>query len=304
MVNNGHPRNPPRSAIPDLRYVPPPGLRACVEVMTLAELRSRAQTQGKVLSDPQRPSFHQVFALDSGTLRQTVDFTERLLTPGSWLWVRPGQVQQHGDLTAGEGTLVLFEASFLDRPTATAAGLDDACGPLLWRPAPDSADAWATRLALDHLHREFAQFAAADGAKPDWHLEVLRHLLATLVLRMAGHHSAAPGDAGLSEAFLRFRTAVERDFARTRQVADYARALGYSPRTLSRATHAAAGTGAKEFIDRRVLLEAKRMLAHSDEPAAVIAGRLGFADATNFSKFFHQREGHAPGAFRAGIREV
>ncbi len=49
-------------------------------------------------------------------------------------------------------------------------------------------------------------------------------------------------------------------------------------------------------------LEAKRLLAHSDLPAARIADRLGFDDAANFSKFFRQRTGLAPGAFRTALR--
>ena len=81
-----------------------------------------------------------------------------------------------------------------------------------------------------------------------------------------------------------------------------ARALGYSTRTLSRASMDAAGVGAKEYIDRRVLLEAKRLLAHGDQPAAKIAARLGFSSATNFTKFFHQRTGTSPLAFRHAVR--
>jgi AraC-like DNA-binding protein len=56
----------------------------------------------------------------------------------------------------------------------------------------------------------------------------------------------------------------------------------------------AAGVAAKEYIDRRVLLEAKRLLVHGDQPAAKIAARLGFSSATNFSKFFRQRAGTSP----------
>jgi AraC-like DNA-binding protein len=55
-------------------------------------------------------------------------------------------------------------------------------------------------------------------------------------------------------------------------------------------------------IDRRVLLEAKRLLAHGDQPAAKIAARLGFSSATNFSRFFHQRTGTSPFAFRSDVR--
>jgi AraC-like DNA-binding protein len=60
--------------------------------------------------------------------------------------------------------------------------------------------------------------------------------------------------------------------------------------------------GAKEFIDRRVVLEAKRLLAHGNQSAARVAAQLGFSSATNFSKFFHQRTGQSPIAFRATVR--
>lgn len=62
------------------------------------------------------------------------------------------------------------------------------------------------------------------------------------------------------------------------------------------------GVGAKEFVDRRVVLEAKRLLAHTDLAAARIAGGLGFSSATNFAKYFHQRAGQAPIAFRTTVR--
>ncbi|MFD8010766.1 helix-turn-helix transcriptional regulator [Streptomyces sp. NPDC058955] len=96
-----------------------------------------------------------------------------------------------------------------------------------------------------------------------------------------------------------FRRAVESDFAHARDVGHYAQALGYAPRTLTRASLAAAGVGAKDCIDRRVILEAKRLLAHDDAPVVSIAARLGFPDPSNFTKYFTQRTGTTPAAFRA-----
>jgi AraC-like DNA-binding protein len=112
-----------------------------------------------------------------------------------------------------------------------------------------------------------------------------------------GGSAPGPGDT-----FLRFRDAVERDFARSRRLEDYARALGYSPRTLSRATQSAAGVNAKDFIDRRIILEARRLLAHGDHSAAQIAARLGFSSATNFGKYFQHRTGSTPIGFRDSVR--
>lgn len=67
-------------------------------------------------------------------------------------------------------------------------------------------------------------------------------------------------------------------------------------------TLAPTGNGAKEFIDARVVLEAKRLLAHGDPTVMECAHRLGFHDAANFRKFFEQRAGLTPGAFRKSGR--
>lgn len=283
--------------IAEVAFAAPTGTPTGVEVMSLADLRSRAPAG--VLQVPARPEFHQLLTVTSGALVHDVDLTGYALAPGSWLWVRPGQVQQWGDVGNAEGELILFERGFLDPDTVALARLDDPFGPVMVTPGgADERKALST--AVDHLTREFR----ADLRRPiDIHISVLRHLLACLVLNLA--HAARPTISPAfqpSEAYLRFRDAVERDFRHSRCLDDYARALGYSSRTLSRATLADAGVNAKEFIDRRVVLEAKRLLAHSQWPAARIATELGFSSATNFSKYFHKHTGAAPIAFRSTTR--
>ncbi|MFD7834729.1 helix-turn-helix domain-containing protein [Streptomyces sp. NPDC059761] len=293
MVKNRHDAD---RGISEISFAAPAGTPGGVELLPLADLSRRVPAQR--LTAPQRPDFHHLLTLTGGTLSHTVDFTAYALDPGSWLWVRPGQVQQWGDLTHAEGTLILFRQEFLDPATTDGARLEDPHAPILRRPLPD--DVAALKLATDHLAAEFH----ALGRLPlEVHTAALRHLLAVLVLRLA--HLTAPAGSPAPEpdaTYLRFRDAVEKDFARTRRVGDYAEALGYSARTLSRATLATAGLGAKEFIDRRVVLEAKRLLAHSDRTAARIADVLGFSSATHFSKYFHQRTGQTPITFRDTVR--
>ncbi|NEA98972.1 helix-turn-helix transcriptional regulator [Streptomyces sp. SID13726] len=282
--------------IPEVAFAAPAGTPAGVEVMSLAELRRRVAEQ--TLARPQRPDFHHLLALTAGGLRHVVDFTGYALRPGSWLWVRPGQVHQWGDLAEAEGTLILFREDVLDPATATAARVDDPHAPVVITPC--DADAEAVTMAAEHLSREFR----ALGQLPlEMHRAALRHLLAVLLLRLAHLTVPAGGPAPEpDETYLRFRDAVERHFTATRRVEDYAHMLGYSGRTLARATLAGAGLSAKEFIDRRVVLEAKRLLAHGDETAAQISDRLGFVTPSQFSKYFVQRAGRSPIDFRNGIR--
>lgn len=266
------------------------GPTAGIEILTLSKLRG--STAAPDLARPFRSDRHCLLTLTSGTMRHTVDFTGRALNAGQWLWTRPGQVQQWGGLDRAEGTVIRFTSGFLDPDTAIGVCADDPHMPVLR--APSSDDHALLRAATTQLQWEHS----ADRLPPDTRMQVLRHLLAVLVLRLASL-PAPQGGIEPSEVYLAFRDAVERDFANTRRLSDYARALAYSPRTLSRATLAAAGMPAKEFIDRRVVLEAKRMLACSAVPAARIGEKLGFTSATNFNKFFAQRTGTTPIAFRS-----
>jgi AraC-like DNA-binding protein len=293
MVKNRHGS---AREIPEVLFSAPAGTPAGIEVMSLADLRRRFH--GRVPDRPQRPDFHHLVSLTAGELRHTVDFTGHVLRPGSWLWVRPGQVHQWGDLAEAEGMLILFQQDVLDAATATAARLDDPYAPVTGTAVGDDAE--ALDMAARHLSREFH----ALGRLPlDAHLMALRHLLAVLLLRLA--HLTVPADSPApapDETYLRFRDALERHFTRTRRVEDYAAMLGYSARTLARATLATSGLSAKEFVDRRVILEAKRLLAHGDRTAAQIADQLGFARPSQFGKYFTHRTGRSPIDFRTAVR--
>jgi AraC-like DNA-binding protein len=289
MVKNRQP-----ASILEVDFQAPIGSPAGVQVLTLGELRSRNLA---MLPRLQRPHFHQLITPTEGRLEFMVDFIDYTVEPGGWLWVRPGQVQRWGDLTGLDGTLILFEDDFLDADTAETARVNEPGAPALYVP---QAGGEALRTARAHLEHEFR----ALGELPlSVHLSAMRHLLAVLALRLS-HSGTVEAPAGeANETFRRFRYAVERGFARSRRVEDYAAQLGYSPRTIARAAFAATGMGAKEFIDRRIVLEAKRLLAHSDHTAAKIARNLGFKDATNFSKYFYQRTGRTPIAFRTESRQ-
>ena len=290
MVKNGH------HEIPEVRYTPPTSGIAGIEVLTIAELRRRMERH-----DPrraaQRPDFHLLLAVTEGLLWHMVDFQDYAVTDSRWVWVRPTQVQRFGDLTGATGAIVLFQPGTLDPHTASDVGLDNPFARTLWTLTGEDHD--AMHRALDHLTWEFE----STGIPTPVRATVLSNLLAVLLLRLTkGTTTVGTPPAEYADTFLHFRRAVEADFARHRDVAHYARRLGYSPRTLTRASLAATGFGAKDFIDRRVVLEAKRLLAHGDGSVAAVATTLGFPDASNFVKYFALRADATPAAFRQQLR--
>ncbi|NSC25454.1 AraC family transcriptional regulator [Streptomyces albus subsp. chlorinus] len=279
------------SGVRQLRYLPAVGSPYGVEVMDLAALRSMDARRRRAL--PQRPDFHVLALIGSGTGSHEADFSGYRLGAGSAVWIRPGMVHRWSDIDACDGPLVLFRPGFLPGFSA-----EEATAPACWH--MDDQRLELALLAAEHLAREHrAAVRAPSPASP----ALLSHLLAALLLR-ALPDTPAPTDAaragrGATEVFRAYRDAVEEHFATWHRVADYARTLGYDVRTLTRATRAAAGTGAKTFLDQRILLEAKRLLAHTDLPVTACARRLGFRDLGNFTTFFRRQAGTPPAAWRA-----
>lgn len=266
-----------------------------IEVLTLAELRHRLTHEP--LATVHRLDFHQITLITGGRGVAVIDFTEHDCRPGTLLHTRPGQVQRlpRADASAvpPEGVLILFTRTFVRRPgLLTGLGVD---AWQLGRPARQRIRALVTELAIEYRQ---------SGAHDDSPL-LLRHLLAAVLIHIARLPRGAATDTDHeATGYSRFLDDLERRYTQTRQVRDYAASIGYSPRTLTRMSLAATGKTAKEVIDARVTLEAKRLLAHTERPVAAIAADLGFSEPTNFVKFFTARQGTTPAAFRDAERHA
>jgi AraC-like DNA-binding protein len=302
------PRTPRRPVTP-VGYQAPADYALDVELYPVAELRRRvgdADARGL-----ERIDFHCLIYLTVGRYAHVVDFETEAMTPGSLLFLQPGQVHRFGDLSSCDGWLLVFKAELL--PTRaeppTHAGADTAVGePELGRlgdlPRSHLRLAAATRRAVTEALERMADDARRPASRA---LNLLlRSQVQSLLMRLWLDAAASAADDRIEPVVLRryrrFRAAVERDFMRWHGVAAYAARLGCSEKSLTRAALEVTDRTAKAVITDRLVLEAKRLLAHTLLPVAVIGDHLGFAEATNFVKFFRREAGLTPGAFRAKQR--
>lgn len=280
--------------IPGFGFNPPEVLVPGIEITDLAALQSRVADG--TLQRVHRADFHSLILITEGSGEHTVDFVAHPCRQGTLLWVRPGQVQRFTEPGRMNGTHLLFTPAFPAPTTAIGHLVDDWSRPSCWQ-LGTGGDFTTTSALLSRLRAEYTR---PQGPSRD----ILRLLLAALLLhidRLPDHGTHTDPHLG-GEVYARFRTEVERSYATTRRAEDYADRLGYSVKTLTRACRAATGQSVKQAIDARVALQAQRLLAHTDEPVAVIARRLGFSEPTNFGKFFARHCGTSPGDFRHGQR--
>ncbi|MEV7732851.1 helix-turn-helix transcriptional regulator [Streptomyces sp. NPDC088921] len=277
--------------IPGFGFNPPTAPVSGLEITDLRTLHDRMRQGG--LERVHRVAFHTLTLITEGSGEHTVDFVTYPCRPGTLLWIRPGQVQRFGRRGTMNGTHLLFTPAFPPHFPSSDRLINEWYGPTCRQltTGPDHA-------VLSTLVGQIrAEFTRRDGAVSQ---EILQLQLATLLLQIdrLPHHDKRDDPQAGGEIYARFRIELERSYADTRRAEDYGHRLGYTVKTLTRACLAATGRTVKQVIDARVALEAQRLLSHTDEPVAAIAGRLGFSEATNFGKFFTRHTGAAPGDFR------
>ena len=268
---------------------------AGLDVLRLTELRRRLPARS--LTRPLRAPCHVLMLFSAGRGRHNIDFVDHECRPSTLLWGRPGQVHQFSDHPGLDATVLLFTPDLLPPAGGPLAGLlDDPFAPASWLPTGEDEEAIITEVTQLSTDRD--RHAAGDSVP----VELLRHQLAVLLVRVAAlTRAASAGGRGTGDLLARFHHELAISHATTRRVEDYADRVGVSVRTLTRACLVVTGRSAKQVVDARVALEAKRLLACTDHSVAAVGRQLGFSEPTNFGRFFVRETGTTPGEFRAGL---
>lgn len=149
--------------------------------------------------------------------------------------------------------------------------------------------------ALDRL------IAEADRPERAHAVAMKAHLTLLLVALERAQHASRPESELAGRALLHaraFRALVDRQFRQTRMIGDYAAQLGVSQTHLNRVCRQVLGASALEVIERRIALEARRMLLFSGRSIKEIGAELGYEDPAYFSRVLTRVLGMAPGVFR------
>jgi AraC-like DNA-binding protein len=246
------------------------------------------EANGGAPDKPHRHNYYTVIWSYNATGKHIIDFNEYRIEPQHIFFVSPGQVHQVISNPNSTGVVILFTSEFLQKNSIREDFISnlrlfhnsDETPPL---PLNESM-AKKLRIFADAMNETFKSSA-------DMKLDTLGAYLKLFLIECNNHCSLYPSENSQSIEVGRslvqnFKNLVEIHFRTLHLVKDYADLLHVTPGYLNEVIKEAIGKPAKNYIQNRIILEAKRMLTFTNKNLKEIGYDLGFEDPSHFSKFF------------------
>jgi AraC family transcriptional regulator, transcriptional activator of pobA len=254
--------------------------------------------QGKT---PHRHDFYAIYYVTGGEGLHTIDFVSYPLVPDTLYFVSPGQVHYGQFSRPMEGYIVGFLEDFL-----LCFGPSSGCiyelsffhnvsqYPKLHL---NRSEATKIKSLISDMEREYLVNT------PDRTL-MLRSYLHILLVNIQRLYVAAYPEqhSNRDSSFVRkFNHLVSALYMSERTVRSYAVKMGVSTGHLSNTIKSLTGLPPKKMIRQQIMMEAKRLLAHTNLSVSEIIQHLNMEDLSYFSRMFKHTTGLSPSAFREMI---
>lgn len=268
------------------------------EFVHIERIADRSSLHDWTIAPHSHPGMAQVLMIETGTVDVASDGSARKISAPACIIVPGGCVHAFRFAVAAEGWVLSMAIALLHDPRI--AGLLEGLG-------LDGGGLRMIPLETEDRQRVRLSWLLADMAdRLEQGLRATPALIAQLglVLATLGETLAAslPQDAGKDRRAVlvaRYRGMIEAQYRDHWPVDRYARALGVTSSTLTRACRAVVDKSPGDLLHDRLALEAMRFLAFTGMGMAQIADRLGFEDPAYFARFFKNRTGQTASAFRA-----
>ncbi len=228
-----------------------------------------------------------------------IDFNEYTLSDGQIFFVNEGQVHQIIEHERSLGYAIVFSADFLIRHNIPVSFIHDinlfahfgASPPLLLAAVTfKKVISYCEEIfLLQNEKQKFASEAISSYLK----------LILILCNNSCTHQPRATHETESGERLLKsFKELVNEKYTTWHSVKEYSESLFVSADYLNKVVKSLIGKTAKEYIQNRIIIGAKRLLFHTAFSSKEIAYELGFGEPAHFSSFFKKCTGQSPSNFK------
>jgi AraC-like DNA-binding protein len=251
--------------------------------------------------DPHDPELYKdyvkVFYIKTGGSIQ-IDFREYQLEQDALFFVNPNQWYQLQESTS-TGLLLYYNRDFY---CVELHEKEYACDGILFDNLHDIPVVYleaAQSLEIQRILNEIkSEISGHDNAMEEMIRVLLKQIIikSTRIWKQANQEEA---EGTVEKEFARtFNQLVEWNYTTKHAVADYAELLNMTPKALSKRLAKHSSVTPNDIIKNRIILEAKRLLAHTQLSVKEIGYKLGYEDPAYFIRLFTNQAGIAPQQFR------
>jgi AraC family transcriptional activator of pobA len=256
---------------------------------------------------PHIHSYYQIIWFKNGTGKHFVDFKSYDIRTNTIFFIAKNQIHYFDNCTNYEGILLHFNEAFLvHKESETDFFLKCNLFNSHFHQPYSSIENEVNNILNEYISQIKVEFGHSDEFGKE---ELLRAYLKSFLIQIQrtkkeNTESQDNKSFVLDEKrilLIKFINLLDENYTKGLSVSEYSRLLVVSTRTLSNLTHQLLNKTPLQMIQERVILEAQRLLIHSELNVNQIGYRLGFDDPSYFVKYFKKHTDISPSEFRKSI---
>lgn len=253
---------------------------------------------GKV-DEPHRHNYYTVLVICEARGEHRIDFNSYDLADKQIFFVAPGQVHQVIETVQSKGFAMTFSNQFLIENSIPLSFID---GLNLFQNYGQTPPLFPNNEQFETIEQFTNQIFTLFHSNAKMKNLSIGAFLKLLFIECNSICAMNPLESELnssSDNLLRnFKRLVDLNYRKEHSASFYAKELHMTPDHLNRIVKSKIGETSKNYIQARIITEAKRLLYFTDLPNKEIGYELGFNEPANFSAFFKKHTFIPPSAFK------
>jgi AraC-like DNA-binding protein len=243
--------------------------------------------------------FIKVLFLKAGS-NIVIDFKNHKTTSDTLFFINKSQVYKISDIGKSEGIILYYNRDFY---CVEIHDSEVSCDGILYNNVYEIPAIQLSKPESDTVQKIFDEINYETNNEDVASEEMIRILLKQIIIKATRiwkteHKFHEPAKTKELEFIRKFSQLVELHFKNLHTVADYANLLFITPKNLNKKVTQFGNQSPNEIIKDRIILEAKRLLAHSSLTIKEIGYNLGYEDDAYFIRLFIKQTGISPQQFR------
>ncbi|MDW5290102.1 helix-turn-helix transcriptional regulator [Formosa sp. PL04] len=253
---------------------------------------------GKV-DEPHRHNFYTVLIINTAKGLHKIDFNSYPLTNTQIFLVAPGQVHQVIEAEKSVGFVMTFSNQFLVENAIPLSFINSLNLFQNYGQTPPLLPSLKQFNTIENYSNQIFNLFSSDVKMKDLSIGAFLKLLLIECNNICAINPIESDVDTTGDNLIRnFKSLVDDNYKKEHSTSYYATRLHISPDHLNRTVKTKIGKTAKEYIQSRILTEAKRLLYFTELSNKEIGYDLGYNEPANFSAFFKKCTQVSPSNFK------